>query len=1086
MADNCNVPQNRYVEVEDRSLENVVFLYRRPPLTSEWNLINDISNEKLKGTVTASIPSGWYSVEDTLQDLDGSKAIDGQVLCSESYSANTFKVASAGHNIAIVNGMIINFQGTNSVTSDNTIMLPDPISQRYDFVYLEVWRKLVSYTDSLYPYGNITQNPYSDNQILWAAIGAETTKRVQVQYRVRTESIATNLNADSDVFSDVSINPIGGRTNGEYSFATYSKFGSSDIGLYVAGDGSTDSKTALNTVDGYVYAIPMFLVYRRTRTTEVFTATTINNTSVTKDLFNSGIRKDRPDEKLADVIYADDIIDFRHKLLSSGEDVNTSLNKTVSKLLAGQLSTALKKAAGENGQISMAFSGGSMPMKVERINSTGGDDIPDVGDGSNTTSTTFKRRSFTNAQYTNGLNIIEVPRPGTTWQDGDTITLSSVLSFPNGEIVSIEGFYSPTLGVVTGVSNTGVDTVEVADTGSNSIVGTSDSLFMEYTFKYNSSSVTGFKDVPSNFIEVSKSTYLPIATRDNDVLVRFNNDKELLDFGLNPNNGDTDIRDYVHYSGGSYNENVDFGHELVVYRTVSATSIVTLNLEDSKLNGYYILGVKRVELYSGSSWGNPVDFSQDRVVTLSPYKIDGYTLTIAGGANLQARITLYTGSKFIADVGDPYLVNDSFKFFELSKQGRGVLDTYEMIEAIAVENISDPGNYVIDTGDKPIIALATKTRTELGYEEGYPFAYKFNSTATSVSVSPSTINQSLPVTGSSNYTEDFLPTRITIGATAGLGKLRVPLLVHSYVASSEVPYNFYYKFSPYQGILNGTSTFYGRFEKEGPAIITTLGSGAVTNYSYTGGNVILTTSSRNVVGVQSSGVYPEWTKYVKEGDYLSVGGSYYKILNVSSDIGLTLSGRFVGVSGQYAYEIVRLDTAKDGISNVVDRMPALNITAGSGIAAYQCYSEAMNFLIYEASLLMSAPKIKINDPLNAQVNDFMVGVGTSAKRGRNDISLTDSSNPVFKIFTDKARPYLMYERVGSSLSDGYKKVYQIYLINRSALNFVTGESGITGRLYMAVISGEVPETIENKFNPFKDLDTIDVFEISGRPIWKQG
>ena len=44
MSDNFGSGQNRVLDVENRSLDNVVFQYKTPPLTSEWNLINQISN----------------------------------------------------------------------------------------------------------------------------------------------------------------------------------------------------------------------------------------------------------------------------------------------------------------------------------------------------------------------------------------------------------------------------------------------------------------------------------------------------------------------------------------------------------------------------------------------------------------------------------------------------------------------------------------------------------------------------------------------------------------------------------------------------------------------------------------------------------------------------------------------------------------------------------------------------------------------------------------------------------------------------------------------------------------------------------
>ena len=40
-------------------------------------------------------------------------------------------------------------------------------------------------------------------------------------------------------------------------------YGAEDTGLWVAGDGSSAAATALGTVDGFVYAVPVAFVFRR-------------------------------------------------------------------------------------------------------------------------------------------------------------------------------------------------------------------------------------------------------------------------------------------------------------------------------------------------------------------------------------------------------------------------------------------------------------------------------------------------------------------------------------------------------------------------------------------------------------------------------------------------------------------------------------------------------------------------------------------------------------------------------------------------------------------------------------------------------
>ena len=68
MNDNFGSGQPRVLNVTDRSLDQVVFQQARPPLTSEWNLINQICDFKSQQNVQVNLPSGWIKVgaiEDT-------------------------------------------------------------------------------------------------------------------------------------------------------------------------------------------------------------------------------------------------------------------------------------------------------------------------------------------------------------------------------------------------------------------------------------------------------------------------------------------------------------------------------------------------------------------------------------------------------------------------------------------------------------------------------------------------------------------------------------------------------------------------------------------------------------------------------------------------------------------------------------------------------------------------------------------------------------------------------------------------------------------------------------------------------------
>lgn len=1053
MADNFGSGQNRVLDVKDRNLDNVVFQYRHPPLTSEWNLINQIGNEKVQNLSKISLPSGWMHVDDILQDASESDARTGCVNCSESYVSTAIKLFSNNNNYAIVNGwpILVQGYGPGSTLSDNIIVLDATVNEYNNFVFLEVWRELVGTSDPIYRYGNIDR-PYSDNEIEWDVVGCETTKRVQIQYRIRSVKITSLSDCTDELFDNNAINPIGGRTT-IAALTNFYQYGSSDPGLYIAGDGSETSMDYLNTVDGYVYAIPMFVVYRRNLSESGFSPTNMNRTAVNKE---STKRSDRPDNKLADVVYKEDIIDLRHQVMISN-DLKNSVDDTISKLLSGNLTTALKKAFAENGAVSNAYSGASTLLKVERLNSVSGDNIPDIGIGSATTDSSFKRRAFCNAELTTNHNVVQISNTG-AWSAG-TFTIASKVTLPSGTVSSSPAptFFSKIQGTVTGVTSDGTNITIAAG---SSLISTSDDLWMEFTFTYDSSSY-GFKDVPKEFIEVNKNGSVAIATRDNDILLKYNNSGDLLDFSASAGEtgyaGEITTTDRVHYCGGNYTERSDFGHELILTRTTNGSGVVNLTLSSYKYNQYYILGVKSVT--SGS--------------TLKTFNVEltsgSCIITVPGVLSSSVVIKLYTGSRV-----DSYTEADSFKFFEMSKQGKGIIDTYEMIMVSAT---LDSGKYTIDTGNKPIIKIATTLLEESGYVVGRPFIINASNDKITIN-SALTINNSLPVLSSSTYTEDFLPTRIKLELTETTdATIQVPVLVHSYVSVNEAPYNFYYKTTPYQGLLNTTSSsMYGKVIGEGPAVITSSGSGSITNYTYDDSTVNFTANERTVVGVST-----EWLSYVSEGDYIRKADSpyYYRILSVSSDTSLILYEEYAGTteSGS-SYEIIRLDIPNSVSSNIVDRLPALSVISTENITDYSCYSDVMYTDSDEGDIIMTSPKRKLQDPICAMTNDFKLG-NESAKRGRYDFRMTVSENPSFKL--PYARPYIIYPEITSLTTGHNKKVYQFYIFIRSGKGY-QDNSDLMGRVYLMVVAGETVDTSKNYMNPFSNKDVVDIFELVGRPI----
>jgi hypothetical protein len=169
-------------------------------------------------------------------------------------------------------------------------------------------------------------------------------------------------------------------------------------------------------------------------------------------------------------------------------------------------------------------------------------------------------------------------------------------------------------------------------------------------------------------------------------------------------------------------------------------------------------------------------------------------------------------------------------------------------------------------------------------------------------------------------------------------------------------------------------------------------------------------------------------------------------------------------------------------------MPSLKILASSSndLVDYNIdpSTEIITGISDLSGVFITEPLNQLQNPINGIVNDFIIGTGTTAKKGRNDFQLSIRGNDSFRL-TIPPRPIVSY--AVSSPSNGKNlKVFQAYVFNRSAKGLIPYDGDLTGRLYILIISGEVNPTDRiygnNSINGFYDKDTVDLFEIVGRPI----
>ncbi len=275
---------SRVLSALRRQFRTVVWQKGHPPLDSELNLMSQIDLEELRQVIRAECRSGFF--------LDPTLALEDFVtspLASNLFFFGQQRKTSGNQPeelapvlYANVNGWIIPVTGTFTEEvggTYNTIRLfPPPVTNaRIDFVFLEAWTALVAPNpskankpakDKIWSDGNVEfgqENPSDD--LLDPSINYQTTKRVQLQYRIRVvgsgngAGVSPALDQYPDGLGDPNIVAQGPRTTpGTFTFANM-RIELGDAALWRAGDG--DPLNELGTTDGYVYAVPICAVFRR-------------------------------------------------------------------------------------------------------------------------------------------------------------------------------------------------------------------------------------------------------------------------------------------------------------------------------------------------------------------------------------------------------------------------------------------------------------------------------------------------------------------------------------------------------------------------------------------------------------------------------------------------------------------------------------------------------------------------------------------------------------------------------------------------------------------------------------------------------
>jgi hypothetical protein len=285
MAENWGPGVSRTLSALARQFTSVVWQASKPPLDSELNLMGQIDWENLSSTVRASVHSGFF-LDPTRADEDYEFRPEwvNQFILGPSRGTGGARETAAPL-LACVNGWVFPVEGTQypepggAEGTDNRITLyPPPTTDgRTDFVFLEVWRALVAPNPAtankpsagfLWRNGNVeSRGTQIADDLSDPTYGIETTKRIQLQYRIRVvgsgDALGTSVDLANypDGLTDPQVRAQGAATSpGAFTFASMRRE-LGDPGLWRADD--DDAANALGTIDGYVYAIPICAVFRR-------------------------------------------------------------------------------------------------------------------------------------------------------------------------------------------------------------------------------------------------------------------------------------------------------------------------------------------------------------------------------------------------------------------------------------------------------------------------------------------------------------------------------------------------------------------------------------------------------------------------------------------------------------------------------------------------------------------------------------------------------------------------------------------------------------------------------------------------------
>jgi hypothetical protein len=357
MSENLGAGVTRVLEPEGRQWSDVVHQQSKPLLDSELNLTQAVRRLVDTTFTRLNCKSGVFLGEESGSEIVRVYPTRGVHFDSTgvTFEINRANEIALDPFVAMVNGWIIPV-ATSQIGGEVpgnfvSVKLGNPplTGERQDLVMLEVWRVLLDpladsetkpEVDKIYYDGN-RQFKYPafnpSHEMVDPYGGIETTKRVQVQYRIR---VVESVDVDSypDGLGDSSIIGWGAVEDNDSGLPFIHMWSiNEDFGLYRAGSGDSNSQTLLGTVDGYSYSIPLFVIHRRNR--NAYNVGTNPNGSSGSIL--GSVDSDRPDCLLSDEIADRDVLAVYHAVAPQGFNFEELAEGSFDKLIRGTLGSML-------------------------------------------------------------------------------------------------------------------------------------------------------------------------------------------------------------------------------------------------------------------------------------------------------------------------------------------------------------------------------------------------------------------------------------------------------------------------------------------------------------------------------------------------------------------------------------------------------------------------------------------------------------------------------------------------------------------------------------------------------------------------